>query len=402
MQMPKPLPISQRATPDEADNLVMQRTPAPVETMVQDVVDPEIPITPAQQTVSTQQAATRAPAELAPTSIPAPQPMVSSADTSYDAIAGQLDQQQSMLEKEKAERIAEANKKSLQVQEQLDKINANPVQIDNRSLWAKSSTGQKVVLAMGALLSSLNPNSAKAFQDTIQSTIETDLKLQMDALNSQRADKNSLLAQMEKITGDRDAASNAYRAQIYGILSNKLSLTAQKAQSKQQREIALMNADLAKQKQMMEFSEMQTKLEEKRSEGTIPGYSGTIKDAAEARKFKDAVTASENITNALTSLKEINKIPFKSLRPQARADAESALGQITAELKTFKELGTLDKGVEALVDKMIQNPTNFFSFDSSNKSKIMNFQKYITDGLNKKAQVLGLKAEGVPSTFRKE
>lgn len=395
---------SEKIAIDEANNLVMQRNPVILPQEAADFVDPDIPITQpitqsVTQPVATQQAAiSRAPADAAPQTVPT----MTSSDSSFDQVASQLDKFQSTLEAEAKERKAEAERRAALVQKKLDEVNSNPVQIDNRSLWAKSSTGQKIILGLGALLSSMNPNSAKAFQDNIQNTIETDLKLQMDQLNQQRADKNSLLAQLEKITGDADSAASAYRAQVYGVLSNKLQLTAQKAQSKIQREQALMNADIARQQQLLNKAEFMQKLEEKRAEGAVPGYVGIVKDPTEARKFKDAVTASSNITSALGQLKEINKIPFKSLRPAARADAESALGQITAELKTFKELGTLDKGVEALVDKMIQNPTNFFSFDSSNQAKIMNFEKYIKDGLNKKAQVLGLKPQGVPSSFRAE
>lgn len=390
--------------PSEEENLVMARTAPTPEQLANDLVDPNIPITPPSQEVSTQTAApVRAPAQGIETGSiqPTMQPPISGADAGFDKLTGELDAFKKQADEDLKRRQEFADKKSAEVQAELDKINANPVQIDNRSLWAKSSTGQKVLLSLGALLSSLSPNSAKAFQDNIQNTIDTDLKLQMDQLNQQRLDKKSLLSQLTQITGDKDAAASAYKSQVYGILASKLQLTAQKAQSKLQREQSLMTYDLAKQKQQAEYAEFQRKLMEKQDEGTVPGFEGRITDATEARSFKEAVQASKNINASLDELQRISKLPFKSLSPSARSDAESALGQITAELKTFKQLGTLDKGVEALVDKMIQNPTNFFSFDSSNQAKIMNFKKYINDGLARKAETLKLKPIGVPASFRK-
>lgn len=391
-------PAGEAAPAGVAPAMPMER---PVEEVVADVVDPNIPITPPTQEITTQTAApVRAPAQGIETgSVQPQQPQLSSADAGFDAIAKQQDQFQKSLEDDFKRREEFAKKKYAEVEGELAKINANPVQIDNRSLWAKSSTGQKVLLSIGALLSSMSPNSAQAFQQNIQKTIDTDLQLQMDAINQQRGDKKSLLAQLQGITGDMDAASAAYKSQVYGVIANKLQLQAQKAQSKIQREQAMMNYNLAAEQRDIEKAKLMQTLAKEQEKGTIPGYKGRILDAIEERNFRDAVQASTSINSALDQLSSISKKPFKSLDPQARADAESALGQITSELKVFKQLGTLDKGVEALVDKMVANPTNFFSFDSSNQAKILNFKKYINDGLRKKEKLLKLERIGVPGSF---
>src|SRR5574343_81629 len=316
---PKPLPISQRAVPAEEENYVLADRGIPAQTpaeLQQDIVDPNIPVTPPAQTVSTQQAATRTPAFETPIQPQAPQaPQLTGADAGFDAIAKQQDQFQKSLEEDYKKRDEFAKQKYAEVENKLKQVEANPIQLDNRSLWAKSSTGQKIVLALGAVLSSLNPNSAKAFQDNIQQTIDNDLKVQMDAINNQRAEKNSLLNQLKGITGDMDSAAAAYKSQIYGILANKLQLTAQKAQSKLQRDQALINYNLAAEQRDIERAKVIQTLREKNQETEIPGYKGSVKDPAQIRSFTESKNATDIATSSIKQLIDIAsgaRVPLSS------------------------------------------------------------------------------------------
>lgn len=292
--------------PSEEENLVMARTAPTTAELQQDIVDPDIPVTPPTQTVSTQQAAARTPALETPVQPQAPQtPQLTGADAGYDKIMGELDAFRADEEKSLELKRQAVEKEKTEINNKLAEIEKNPIQLDNRSLWAKSTTGNKIVLALGALFSSLNPNSAKAFQDSIQNTIDADVKAQMDAINNQREDKKSLLVQLKNITGDLSSAESVYKSQIYNILANKAKLTAEKAQSRLQREQAMITYGLAKEKAAMEYAQYEQKAFEKKQEGAIPGYKGNIKDPAQARAFTESKNATDIATSSIKQLIDI-------------------------------------------------------------------------------------------------
>ena len=70
------------------------------------------------------------------------------------------------------------------------------------------------------------------------------------------------------------------------------------------------------------------------------------------------------------------------------------MGILTSEIKKAQELGTLDSGVLKLVDKLIQKPTDFMTFDSSSLAKINAFDKYVTSDLEDTAANLKLRKTG--------
>ena len=382
----------------------MARTAPSINQMQTDVTDPDYEITPPTQTVATQQAATRTPAletPIQPQALERTTPQLTGADAGFDAIAKQQDQFQKSLEEDYKKRDEFAKQKYAEVENKLKQVEANPIQLDNRSLWAKSSTGQKIVLALGAVLSSLNPNSAKAFQDNIQQTIDNDLKIQMDAINNQRAEKNSLLNQLKSITGDMDSAAAAYKSQIYGILANKLQLTAQKAQSKLQREQALMNYNLAAEQRDIERAKVIQTLREKQDEGSIPGYEGQVKDPVAARAFREKIAEKPQVMGEIDNLLNINKQFGSSLSPSARASAKQSQNILIGKLReAIAGPGTLSEGDRSLLEDAIANPTEFFSLGSSNQIKLEKLKKTYENAINTHAQALGLKQIGKPSSFQ--
>jgi hypothetical protein len=391
--------------PTEEENLVMARTAPTPEELATNVVDPNIPITPPSQEISTQTAApVIAPAQGVETGPiqPTMQPQVSSADAGFDAIAKQQDAFQKSLEDDFKRREEFAKKKYSEVETELAKINANPVQIDNRSLWAKSSTGQKILLSVGALLSSMSPNSAKAFQENIQNTIDTDLKLQMDQLNQQRADKKSLLGQLQQITGDSDSAAAAYKSQVYGLLANKLQLTAQKAQSKIQREQALMNYNLASEQRDIEKAKLLQTLQQKQDEGSIPGFQGQVKDQVAARDFRAKIAEKPAVIGEIDNLLNINKqFLGGALSPSASASAKQSQNLLIGKLReAIVGPGTLSETDRDLLEKAIANPTDFFTLGSSNKIKLEKLKKSYENALSSHAAALGLKQVGKPTSFQ--
>lgn len=394
-------PAGEAAPVGTAPAIPMER---PVEDVVTDVVDPNIPITPPSQEIATQTAApVRVPAQGIETgSIQPQQPQLSSADAGFDAIAKQQDQFQKSLEDDFKRREEFAKKKYAEVEGELAKINANPVQIDNRSLWAKSSTGQKVLLSIGALLSSMSPNSAQAFQQNIQKTIDTDLQLQMDQLNQQRGDKKSLLAQLQSITGDMDAASAAYKSQVYGVIANKMQLQAQKAQSKIQREQAMMNYNLAAEQRDIEKAKLMQTLQQKQEEGSITGFQGQVKDPVAAREFRAKIAEKPAVMNEIDNLLNINKqFLGGALSPSASASAKQSQNLLIGKLReAIVGPGTLSETDRDLLEKAIANPTDFFTLGSSNKIKLEKLKQSYENALSSHATALGLKQVGKPSSFQ--
>lgn len=390
--------------PSEEENLVQLREQPTTQQMQQDFVDPNIPVTPAQpQAVEAQrQPAQDTQAQPTDQAKISGVPSIPSADNAFDAIAKQQDVFQKSLEEDMKRREEFAQQKTKEVEDQLAKINANPQQLDNRSLWAKSSTGQKVVLALGALLSSLSPNSAKSFQEGIQKTIDNDLKAQTDAINNQREDKKSLLSQLKTITGDLDAAQSAYKSQVYGVLANKLQLQAQKAQSQLQRQQALQSYEIAKQNSEVEKAKLYQKLKEKQDQGGINGFEGQVKDPVAAREFRAKIAEKPQVENEIKNLLSINKqFLGGALSPSSRASATQSQNLLIGKLReAIVGPGTLSESDRTLLENAIANPTDFFSLGSSNEIKLKKLLKSYDNALNTHAESLGLKKIGRPTSFK--
>lgn len=394
--------------PSEEENLVQLREQPTTQQMQQDFVDPNIPVTPPASTPAKVEqpkesiTAQTQEANRLPATDSKPTGYTSSPDAAFDTIAKQQDVFQKSLEEDMKRREEFAQQKTKEVEDQLAKINANPQQLDNRSLWAKSSTGQKVVLALGALLSSLSPNSAKSFQEGIQKTIDNDLKAQTDAINNQREDKKSLLSQLKTITGDLDAAQSAYKSQVYGVLANKLQLQAQKAQSQLQRQQALQSYEIAKQNSEVEKAKLYQKLKEKQDQGGINGFEGQVKDPVAAREFRAKIAEKPQVENEIKNLLSINKqFLGGALSPSSRASATQSQNLLIGKLReAIVGPGTLSESDRTLLENAIANPTDFFSLGSSNEIKLKKLLKSYDNALNTHAESLGLKKIGRPTSFK--
>lgn len=68
-----------------------------------------------------------------------------------------------------------------------------------------------------------------------------------------------------------------------------------------------------------------------------------------------------------------------ALNPNKRAMLQGLQGQITAEYKQQKQLGTLDAGVQTLIDKIIPDPTKFSISAFSNQAQLGALNNFITN-----------------------
>lgn len=375
---------------------VLARNDLPQEAF--DFVNPDIPLGQPEQVI-----------EQVPVQemiAPAANPVTDSTQRSIatepaDKLMGELDKAQAGREAKFKTQEDERQKRIDNVLTKLDRIEQRgPFKFDDRSLWAKSSTGQKVALLIGGFLSSLHETGARSFQEGVKSTIERDLALQNKMFDEGKAEKNSLIETLNKELGNRESANLAWESMIYKGISDKLAFQRDNAQSQQQKLQADRAYQLAAREYDLKRNEAMAKATNTAADNTIPGYSGQIKDDVERRKFSEAVQASQSIKEQIQNLRKITAQTGKSVNPKAKADAEVAIGAIMSDLKAFKQLGTLDKGVENLIGKLVQNPTDFFSLDSSSLAKLNSFEKYINGGLEKAAKINKLSPTG-PSSYVK-
>lgn len=381
------LAAEEQLASDEANNYVMKREPVVLPPEAEAVVNPEIPITQTTQSAPVTEQV-RSPAEVIQ-----PQETVAVSDGS-DKLLGQLDKSQAESEARYKKQEEERASKITDYQNKLDAIEKKgPFKFDDRSIWAKQSTGGKIALLIGGFLSSASPGSADAFRKGIESEVQRDLAVQNKMMENGKEEKNNLLTQLTRELGNKEAAGAAWESRVYKGIADKLAYQRDIAKSAIQQG----NADRAYKLAISEYELKRNIALSKASTDNIPGYSGRITDATERRKFTDALQASQSIKQQLHDLREITKKTGKSFSPETRAKAQFAIGAIMSDLKAFKQLGTLDRGVETLVNKLVQNPTDLFSLDSSSLAKLNQFEKYIDGGLQRAASANKLTPTGIDS-----
>jgi len=96
---------------------------------------------------------------------------------------------------------------------------------------------------------------------------------------------------------------------------------------------------------------------------------------------KKSQQASSNLVNLLgqykTAITGVNFI--QANRPEKKVEIENLKGRISAEYKQAKQLGTLDAGVERLIDKIIPDPTRLSLSSLSNSAQVKAIDQTIKD-----------------------
>lgn len=154
-----------------------------------------------------------------------------------------LEQQRLKKEEEFLQKESEAKNKLATAEQAVKDFT-----FDNRSLWDKSSTGQKVLLAISAFLSSASQQGAQAFRDSVQNSIEQDLAAQREKLLTLKEGaktQETLLGQLRNQFANEKEALFAAESLIYKKMGNKLSAIAQSSQSKMMAEKAKIGAQEA-------------------------------------------------------------------------------------------------------------------------------------------------------------
>jgi hypothetical protein len=209
---------------------------------------------------------------------------------------------------------------------------------NDRSLWEKSSTGQKLLLLVGGFLSSASSEGAKAFQDSVQRSIDTDLALQnkkLDSLKESKKLSESLLGQLRVQLGDKEKANMAYQSLIYQKLGTQLDANAAKFKSSIMAQNAKLGAQEAFNKAQIEREKLIAKSAEPKKQGAeVKKRLEDTKSALDAViLMKQALTKGEN-TFSLVGENPFTLAQNKFIESYGRRQSGGAIGE--EERKAFK------------------------------------------------------------------
>jgi hypothetical protein len=285
--------------------------------------------------------------------------------------------------------------------------------VDANNFWNSRSTGQKILgalaLGLGGVGSSLTggPNYAleiinKAIDRDIDQqkfNIQHDLenkKLNYGKLKDQMNVGQTMLANFRQKYGDDLQAESAFRTLAIQRTQLKLQQIASQTDNKVVQENAkVLNSQLEREKQIyglqmkqalaqqaqanqigtgqkkwseltpMEksrFSKDEREQFERAEQITVDGL-GPAFDPEAAKKAREIKGTSDNLISTIDQIIQLrNSTPAYDLANPASTNHKKLMalkGDLLGAKKAADTLGTLDKGVETLVDKIYSNPTGF-------------------------------------------
>lgn len=209
---------------------------------------------------------------------------------------------------------------------------------DDRSLWEKSSTGQKILLLVGGFLSSASSEGAKAFRDNVQRSIDTDLALQnkkLDSLKESKKMSESLLGQLRIQLGDREKANMAYQSLIYQKLGAQLDANSSRFKSSIMAQNAKLGAQEAFNKAQIEREKLISKSAQPKKQGAeVKKRIEDTKSALDAVVLmRQALEKGEN-TFSLVGENPYTLAQNKFIESYGRRQSGGAIGE--EERKAFK------------------------------------------------------------------
>jgi hypothetical protein len=253
-----------------------------------------------------------------------------------------------------------------------------------------SSDLQKIALAIGGFLSSLTPQGAQAFQNSIDTTMKNDLdqqKAKYMSLKEQGKELQSYYGQLVQKFGSEQAADMAMMSAKMGMIQNKLKITADTAQSKLVAANALKGLELTD-AQMGKYKAEAMKLSVEQKASTIPGYQGSISNDSARNKFIESKDASDI---ALSSISELKKLGKGAKIPLTK---ESSSYDVLLE-KLSNEIAKANAGGKPS-DLDVENAKKMIPsvYSPNYESSLESLAKRIQSDIQTKAKNLGLRPAG--------
>lgn len=283
-------------------------------------------------------------------------------------------------------------------QKKIDETNqaTKNFQWDNRSVWEKSSTGQKIALAIGGFLSSLSDSGSKAFRDSIYNSMNNDLEQQKEKYNllkQQGKDYQSFYGDLVKKFGDEKAADLQMTNIKLNAINNKLKVMSETAQSKIVASKALQGIDLVNSEIAKNQATLIAQITAK-AKDAIPGYVNTIEDKTDRAKFQQALSSKFTLDSTLKDLETIVKgsgesIPFTTKNVRAKQLVQDA----QLQMKEIKKLGVLSGDDARRLDDYISAPSMFKS-DALMIEQIKGMKDLANKAITGMEKAYGIQREG--------
>jgi hypothetical protein len=307
-----------------------------------------------------------------------------------DALMSSFEQNEAARKQREETALAEVRKKI----EDTDKEVAN-FKWDNKSVWEKSSTGQKVALAIGGFLSSLSEKSADAFQGAIESSLQQDLQQQKEsykALKEKGSAAQSYYGQLLNKFGSEQAADAAMMGAKMQMIQNKLKVTADTAQSKLVAANALKGIELTD-AQLGKYKAEAAKLATEQQANGIPGFSGQVKDPAALRELQTRVAAKASAENQIKSLEGLLEQGAKAPLTTNKKLAEQTRDALAADLAKAMFGRSSDAELE-IAKNLIPDVTSFMQPKAIDKKLLQNLKTKLNTDVGSYAKAVGLTPVG--------
>ena len=299
----------------------------------------------------------------------------------------------SAFEKNQMMRDRDRESALMQVQKKMEDIDkeVKDFKFDNRSIWEKASTGQKVALAISGFLSSLSPQSAKAFQDNISNIMDRDLeqqKLQYAGLKEKGKELQSFYGQLVSRFGDERTADLMIQRIKLENIKDKAKMMADNAQSKivaanAMKAIELTDAQIAK------YNAEIFKLTAEAQPKVIGNkFVGKIKDESQQREFTTKRIATNTAIDSIDELKNMAsgaRLPFSKESSKFTALKEKLAAEIAKANAGGKPSDVEIENAKAMIPS-VYSPNFVPTMEA--------LQKRLNQDLNISAKQYGLKVIG--------
>lgn len=311
-------------------------------------------------------------------------------------VANQYDEKRNALEAQKIE----AEKTYKEVSE--DYFNSK--EIDQDRYWNNLSTERKIIAGIGLALASLNPQAMQTALASINKGIDRDIqaqKLEIMKKKERVGEAKSLVGKFYDRFKDLDQAEAAAKMSAL----EKAKLKMQSIQLKTNNKLVKSKAETAISQIEMQLLEEKKKFDLKLQEKTVDvgKFQGQVQNQTEAKEFRNMVSDLETAESGIDRLLEINNVTGKSLSPNLRAEADTIQKTLIGLLRQpITGPGAMSDGERQMLQDIIANPTDMFSLDSNNKTKLETLKKTLRNAVDRKAKNLGLTSSADDIGFKKK
>lgn len=329
--------------------------------------------------------------------VPVAQPTEQGMDADYaknvalkeSAITGLADsqakasQEQAKVYEQQAAQIADQQKRYQEEHTRLDVEHKQIVdaikndKIDPNRFLGNMNTGNKILAAISVGLSGLGaglqgPGAKNLAMEIIQKNIDRDIEAQKMELGK----KQTLLSENVKRYGDLNTATQMTQLQMNAMVQAKISQIAAKSGSAE----AAARAKMGLSELGLQAAAIKEKVAQQRalSQGNITdanvqsfpkevretlvkigGKYERALDADSAKKAREIVGTNDAMMGNLDKLISLReKYGAETVPGPAKAEMQSLAANLQLSIKEAKKLGTLDKGAEKFLERLVADPTS--------------------------------------------